>query len=201
MGVRGMIYCSCGGQKTCFKCDGKGWIDDPKIEGEENVNLPPVLKMYSTIPKSSQEKVDFGRRKPLVAQVKQEGLSVPRSAANIEAARVKMRKAAKAAKRAKALEQRNEPEQTTAKPLANAKVSRTNSEVCGRPVLSFLTDKQSIELAEHESKLAILIELLSSTGDLTEKIRLLIDGEKRAIRKLHLKARKIGNRQKTKDQI
>ena len=178
-----MIYCSCGGQKTCFKCDGKGWIDDPKSEGDEIVNLPPVLKVYSTIPEPSFEKIDSRRRKPLIAQVKQEHLSVPRSAANIEAARIKIRNAARAAKRAKALEQRNESEQTTAKPLANTKVSCTDSEVYGGPVLSFLTDRQSIELAVHESKLAILIEVLSSTGDLTEKIRLLIDDEKRAIRK------------------
>lgn len=195
-----MIYCSCGGQKSCFKCDGKGWIDELECERDEFVNLPPVLKEYSNLPELNLEKIDFGRRKPLIAQVQQDGFSVPRSAASIAAARAKKRKEARAARTAKTLEISNEPEETTVRQLTNTKVFSTNSEVHGKPIFSLLTNEQTVQLAEQESKLAILIEILSGTGDVTEKvnvlmrIKVLINEELRAIGKLHIKARKVKNK-------
>lgn len=196
-----MIYCSCGGQKTCFKCDGKGWIDEPEAGAKDVViTFPPVLKEYSVMPEPSMEKINFGRRKPLIAQVKG-NLSVPRSSSNIEAARTKKRKLVKATKKAETLEKLHELKQPTARQLKDQKRSRTKDKVLGKPALSFLTSEQSCQLAEHERKLAKLIEVLPGAGDVAEKVELRIQDEKRAIRKLRIKARRINQKQKATAQI
>lgn len=191
-----MIYCTCGGQKTCFKCDGKGWIDEPE-GGDENANIvfPPVLEEYSRMPEPSKEKFDAGRKKPLIAQVKG-GFSIPRSSSNMEAARKKARKLAKAAKKAAALAIAGEPTQPTARQQKAAGIYRGKSKALGKPALSFLTDEQRCLLVEHERKLAKLIEVLPGAGDAAEQVTLRIQDEKRAIRKLQSKARRIKKKQK-----
>lgn len=189
-----MIYCTCGGQKTCFKCDGKGWIDEPEAGTEDaRIVFPPVLKEYSRMPEHRTEKFDAGRKKPLIAQVKG-GFSIPRSSSNMEAARLKARKLAKAAKKAEATEKLGECKRPTvgqakaAKPPSARRISR-------KPAISFLSDEQRSQLVGHEKKLAKLMEVLPSAGEVTAKVELRIEEEKRAIRKLHIKANRIKRKQ------
>lgn len=191
-----MIYCTCGGQKTCFKCDGKGWIDEPEAGAEDaTIVFPPVLEEYSRMPEPSTEKFDAGRKKPLIAQVKG-GFSIPRSSSNMEAVRLKARKLAKTARKTAALARPGEPNQPTARQQKASGISRGKSKVLGKPVLSFLTDEQRSLFVEHERKLAKLIEVLPSAGDAAERVELRILDEKRAIRKLQSKARRIKKKQK-----
>jgi len=145
------------------------------------------------MPEPRMEKINFGRKKPLIAQV-QEDHSVPRSSSNIEAARAKKRKMEKAAKKAEMLEKSHELKQPTERELKDQKRFRTKGRALGKPVLSYLTNEKSYQLAEHERKLAKLIEVLPGAGDLAEKVELRIQDEKRAIRKLHIKARRIKRR-------
>lgn len=45
------ITCSCGGNNPrCFKCDGRGWIDD--VGGQPDIKLPPTRRELSAIPHS-----------------------------------------------------------------------------------------------------------------------------------------------------
>jgi hypothetical protein len=102
MSLQKKHYCTCGGQKNCFKCDGKGWIDELEtgspLDGS-NINLPPVLKEHSKMSESDFEHVDFGRKRPLVTQAETVD-SVPSSSSNMEATRSKQRKLMSAAKKA-----------------------------------------------------------------------------------------------------
>jgi len=190
-----MIYCTCGGQKTCFKCDGKGWIDEPEVGFEDAIAFPPVLKEYSRIPEPSTQKFDAGRKKPLIAQVKG-GFSIPRSSSNIEGARLKARKLAKAAKKAEAMEKLGELKQPTVRQEKAAKIPGAKRKLSRKPAISFLTDEQRSQLVEHEKKLAKLIEVLPSAGEVAAKVELRIEDEKRAIRKLYIKAHRIKKKQK-----
>lgn len=191
-----MIYCTCGGQKTCFKCDGKGWIDEPEGGIEDaSIAFPPVLEEYSRMPEPSTEKFDAGRKKPLIAQVKG-GFSIPRSSSNMEAARKKARKLVKEAKKAAALAMPEKPDEPTATQQKASGISSGKGKRLGKPVLSFLTDEQRSMLVEHERKLAKLTEVLPGAGDAAEQVALRIQDEKRAIRKLQSKARRIKKKQK-----
>lgn len=191
-----MIYCTCGGQKTCFKCDGKGWIDEPEAGAEDaSVVFPPVLEEYSRMPEPSTEKFDAGRKKPLIAQVKG-GFSIPRSSSNMEAASLKARKLAKAAKKAAALAAPEKPDQPIATQQKASGISHGKGKGPGKSVLRFLTDEQRSLLVEHEQKLAKLTEVLPGAGDAADQVALRILDEKRAIRKLQSKARRIKKKQK-----
>lgn len=191
-----MIYCTCGGQKTCFKCDGKGWIDEPEAGAEDaTIVFPPVLEEYSRMPEPSTEKFDAGRKKPLIAQVKG-GFSIPRSSSNMEAARKKARKLVKEAKKAAALAMPENPDEPMATQQKALGISSGKGKRLGKPVLSFLTDEQRSLLVEHERKLAKLTEVLLGAGDAAEQVALRIQDEKRAIRKLQSKARRIKKKQK-----
>lgn len=191
-----MIYCTCGGQKTCFKCDGKGWIDEPEAGAEDaSIVFPPVLEEYSRMPEPSTEKFDARRKKPLIAQVKG-GFSIPRSSSNMEAASLKARKLAKAAKKAAGVAAAEKPDQPTATQQKASGISRGKGKGLGKSVLRFLTDEQRFLLVEHEQKLAKLTEVLPGAGDAAEQVTLRIQDEKRAIRKLQSKARRIKKKQK-----
>lgn len=190
-----MIYCTCGGQKTCFKCDGKGWIDEPEGGIEDaSIAFPPVLEEYSRMPEPSTEKFDAGRKKPLIAQVKG-GFSIPRSSSNMEAARKKARKLVKEAKKAKAIEKLGELKSQTVRQEKAAKPLGTKRRIARKPAIFFLTDEQRSQLVEHEKKLAKLMEVLPSAGEVAAKVELRIEDEKRAIRKLHIKANRIKKKQ------
>lgn len=187
-----MIYCTCGGQKRCFKCDGKGWIDEPETHtADSRIPLPPVLKDYSCMPRSSTEKNDAGRKKPLISQVKEGGFSIPRSSSNMEAIRLKARKLAKAARKSASLDTPEKPEQSLAKEKRATGIPRFKNIAPGKPAIGFRTDAQSSVLVEHERELAELIKVLASTRDTMEQIKLRILEKKRAIRKLKIKARRI----------
>ncbi len=187
-----MIYCTCGGQKRCFKCDGKGWIDEPGTHtADSSTPLPPVLKDYSSMPKSSTEKYDAGRKKPLISQVKEGGFSIPRSSSNMAALRLKARKLAKAARKSASPETPEKPEQSVAKEKRTAGIPRFKGIASERPAIGLRTDAQSSVLVEHERELAELIKVMTSTRDTMEQIELRILEKKRAIRKLKIKARRI----------
>lgn len=189
-----MIYCTCGGQKTCFKCDGKGWIDEPEAGAEDAIAFPPVLQEYSRVPEASTQKFDAGRKKSLIAQVKSD-FSIPRSSSNIEGARLKARKLAKAAKKAEAIETLGELKPQTVRQENAAKPLGTKRRIARKPAICFLTDEQRAQLVEHEKKLAKLMEVLPSAGEVAAKVELRIEDEKRAIRKLHIKASRIKKKQ------
>lgn len=190
-----MIYCTCGGQKRCFKCDGKGWIDEQEAGAEDaSIVFPPVLEEYSRMPEPSTQKFDAGRKKPLIAQVKGD-FSIPRSSSNIEGARLKARKLAKAAKKAEAMEKLGELKQPTVRQEKAAKIPGAKRKLSRKPAISFLTDEQRSQLVEHEKKLAKLMEVLPSAGEVAAKVELRIEDEKRAIRKLHIKANRIKKKQ------
>ena len=161
-----MIYCSCGGQKNCYKCDGKGWIDRTEADELKAIesNLPPVLSEYSKLPESSFENTYCGRRKPLTAQI-YAATTEPRSTS------AKSRKNHTSSLQILAL--LNEKKKTR-------KIKRKNG----------LTEHQSSKMAGLKRELANLIEGLPKAKDATEAVKLRIMEKERLILNLHIKAQK-----------
>ncbi len=176
-----MIYCSCGGQKNCFKCDGKGWIDEPEVSTKyPTIRFPPVLKEYSLIPDPTLEKIDFSRRKPLIAQVKPAG-PVPRSSSNEGAKRAKIRKQKKAERKIERIEILNK----TKLPTANKK---SNPQEAHQP--ASLTNEQYHHLEEYRRKSTKFIKALPRTGRVTKEAKIRIQDEGLEIREDQIKAQK-----------
>ena len=185
-----MIYCSCGGQKNCYRCDGKGWIDDlvpdNSSRNAEKTALPPVRKELSRMPEPDLCKVDWGRTKPLVAEIKP-AAGVPRSASNMEVARAKKRKLTKLARKPDmgAVSQQL-PAIHAGKKEKSLKVPRSH----GRVNEKDLTDEQQTLLAKHEQKMVGLTKLLQINNTAVDYIQQKILEEKKAIRKIWIKARR-----------
>ena len=185
-----MIYCSCGGQKNCYRCDGKGWIDDSETESSSTnaakITLPPVRKELSRMPEPDYCKTDWGRIKPLIAKIKQ-ATGVPRSSSNIEAARAKKRKLAKLARK---LDSRPASQQF---PSVERKTQTTSIKPPGshgRVNERDLTDEQRALLFDHEREIENLTRLLQINKTSADYIQQKILEEKKAIRKIWIKARR-----------